>query len=489
VATHVQAGQRKVGRAKRIVLAVSSDPFRVSLVVLIVLTISRIHQQFPAIKAARPALLMTIIAVACAYAKPDLLSKRPLLETRNAKLIAAFAGVVILGAPFGISLGNSGMFILNNYIKTIVFAFLVIIAIRDTRDLRTVILAGVISTALLTFTALFVFKVQQYKGYQRLSNLDTYDANDLGLVLIVGLALTMLTFQTSKLKGKIICSVMLVGIGAAISRSGSRGALIGLCALGLGLLLLLDRVPVGKRILFVLVTGIAMSVLAPPGYWMQMSTILTPKADYNWDATNGRRKVAERGIKYYEQYPVFGLGIHNFGKAECFISDKAQNYEVGTGLRCTPPHNAYIEALAESGTPGIILWLLMVPGSVIALLKLRRRLPRHWSHGDAEERYLYLTTLYLAVGTLGFSVGAFFLSFAWTDVTYFLSALTAALYVAVGQKLRRGQAAVAAGVSAPLPMAAAQRRRMRSLIATQQIARRAAERQQSPRGVTRRTGR
>jgi O-antigen ligase len=464
VVTPVNARRSKpAGRAKQVLLAMSSDPFRVSLVVLIVLTISRIHLQFPWLKAVRPALIMTIIAVACAYAKPALLSKRPLLETRNAKLIAGFGVLACIGAPFGISFGSSAVFILNDYVKTIVFAFLIIVAIRNTRDLRTIIMAYVISTALLVYTSLFIFKVEQYKGYQRLSNLDTYDANDLGLVLIVGLALTLLTFQTSKITGKIICSIMLAGIGASISKSGSRGALVGLVALGLGLLLLLDRVPLMKRVLFLVATGAALSAFAPPGYWKQMSTILNPKADYNWDSVNGRRKVAARGIGYYEQYPVFGLGIHNFAKAECFISDKALAHEVGTGIRCTPPHNSYIEAMAEGGTPGIVLWLLMIPGSVVALMALRRRIPRAWARGDAEERYLYLATQYLAVGTLGFSFGSFFLSFAWTDVTYYLSATTAALYIAVGDKLRRAPAGM---VAAAPPMTVAERRRARSLVAT-----------------------
>jgi putative inorganic carbon (hco3(-)) transporter len=463
VATAIDSRQRPVGgKVKQALLAMSNDPFRVSLAVLVVFTISRIHMQFPILKAMRPALVMTVIAVACAFAKPALLSRRPLLETRNAKLIAAFAIVACVGAPFGISLGNSAVFILNDYVKTIVFAFLIIASIRNTSDLRMIVLAYVISTALLVYTSLFVFKVEQYNGYQRLSNLDTYDANDLGLVLIVGLALTLLTFQTSKLMGKIICGLILIGAGAAISKSGSRGALVGLCALGIGLLVLLDRVPLWKRGLFIVATASALSYFAPPGYWKQMSTILNPKADYNWDSINGRRKVAARGIGYYEQYPVFGVGIHNFPKAECNISDKALNHAVGTGIRCTPPHNSYIEALAEGGTFGIGLWLLMIPGSVVALVALRQRLPRAWARGDPEERYLYLTTQYLAVATLGFCFGSFFLSFAWTDVTYYLSAVTAALYVAVGDRLRR---VPARGMVAPAPMTVAQRRLARTRMA------------------------
>jgi predicted ATP-grasp superfamily ATP-dependent carboligase/O-antigen ligase len=425
---------------KQRALRSAKDPFRICLATLIVLTISRIHQQFSVLKAARPALVLTILAVAFAYFKPALLSKRPLLTTWPAKVMVAFLGVAVLSMFFGISLGSSALFIMNYYIKTIVFAFLIIVAIRSTADLRLVVLANVVATGLLVFTSLFIFKVSHYGGYDRLSNLDTYDANDLGLVLLVGLATTLLTFQTSRGFGKVASGIVLVGIGAAISKSGSRGALVGLVAFGLGLLVLLDRVPLGKRVMVIVVTTVALSVFAPAGYWMQMQTILNPKADYNWDSVNGRRRVALRGIGYFEEHPLFGIGIDNFAKAECTISDKAQTYRSNTGIRCTPPHNSYIQALSELGIGGITLWLIMIPGAVVALVKLRRRLPRGWARGDPEEQYLYLATQYLAVGALGFAFGSFFLTFAFTDVTYYMVATIAGLYLAVEDKLARDRA-------------------------------------------------
>jgi O-antigen ligase len=435
---HARKGVAQVVRAQA--LRVVKDPFRMCLAVLIVLTISRIHQQFSVLKAGRPALVLTILAVAFAYAKPALLSKRPLLSTWLAKIMVAFLGLACLSMFFGIAMGNSALFILNYYIKTIVFAFLIIISIRNASDLKLVVLSNVVATGFLVFTSIFIFKVSHYGGYDRLSNLDTYDANDLGLVLLVGVATTLLTFQTSRGFGKVASAILLVGIAAAIAKSGSRGALVGLVALGLGLLFLLDRVPVGKRIAAILVTTIAMGVFAPPGYWEQMGTILNPKQDYNWDSVNGRRRVALRGIGYFEEYPVFGIGINNFAKAECTLSDKAQIHRSNTGIRCTPPHNSYIQSAAELGIGGIVLWLIMIPGSVVALVRLRMRLPRSWAHGDPEEQYLYLTTQYLAVGALGFTFGSFFLTFAFTDVTYYLVATMAGLYIAVENKLARDRA-------------------------------------------------
>jgi hypothetical protein len=418
-------------------MRIARDPFHIALLVLVLLNISRLHQQFSVLKAVRPELLLTIVCLVMAFMKPGSLSRRNLLETWPARGIAAFVVLAGCSTLFGISPGHSGVFVINVYVKTIAFAFLVLASIRTARDLYALVWAGVLSAGWLAYTSMFVFKMVTYGNYARLSNLDTYDANDVGLVMLVGLALTLLAFQTSRVLGKVVCVVILVGVGATIAKSGSRGAFVGLLALGTGLLLLANRVSVAKRLAFIGATLLGMALFAPPGYWQQMKTIENPKADYNWNTVNGRREVAIRGIGYMMQYPVFGVGINNFAMAECTISDKAKTHVVGEGIRCTPPHNAYIEAAAETGVPGGLLWIAMVPGGVVWLLRLRRRIPRAWANGDSEQRFLYLCTVYFAVLLAGYAAGSFFLSFTWYDVSYYVFAILAGLQVAVAEKLRR----------------------------------------------------
>jgi O-antigen ligase len=428
--------RRKLGR----VLSAARDPFHTALLVLVVLDVSRIHQQFGFLKAMRPALVMTGVVAVLAFLRPGSLSKRPLLETWPAKGIAAFFVLACCSAIFGISFGNSALFILNVYGKTVVFAFLIIAGVRSARDLYAIVWAYVLSTGWIAYTSMFVFHLHNYGNYSRLSNMDTYDANDVGLVLLVGLALTLLVFQTAKPLGKAACGFLLVGIGASLAKTGSRGAFVGLLALGLALLLLADRVSIAKRLSFVAILGFAMVLFAPAGYWNQMRTIEDPQSDYNWKTVNGRKAVAERGLGYMMAYPIFGVGINNFSKAECFISDKAKNHTLGSGIRCTPPHNAYIEAAAETGIPGGLLWIALVPGSVVWLIGLRRRIPRRWATGDAEERFLYLATMYGAVMLASYSVGSFFLSFTWYEISYYIFAFLAGLSVAIREKQRRTMA-------------------------------------------------
>ncbi len=458
------------------VFRAARDPFRVALFALTVLTVSRIHEQYKWMSVLRPALVATAAAAMYAYIRPDVVARRPMLQTLPAKVIAAFFVWALAGSIFGISFGNSAAFILNVYVKTIVFAYLLIAAIRTTADLKNFVWAYVVATVLLCYTTLFVFSLHHYgngAGYDRLANADTYDANDLGLVLCVGLALTLLAFTTSRLAGKVFCIVVMCACGAAIAKTGSRGAFVGLLALGAGLLLLVDRVPVIQRLAIVIVTVGGLAAFAPPGYWDQMKTLQNPQQDYNWSAVNGRRQVAIRGMGYMMGNPIFGVGIHNFAKAECTISEKALNYEVGTGIRCTPPHNAYIEAGAELGLPGMALWLFIIPGGVIHLLLLRLRLPRGWSHGDQEQRFLYCSVVYFAVALLAYAFGSFFLSFAWTDISYYLMAMMAGIWICVEERMARDRSGVVSGPPQAQPMpAAAGRYGWRARVSEAAVARR-----------------
>jgi O-antigen ligase len=430
---------KKLFRLKKGPMPMARDAFHVTLLVLVTLNISRLHMQFSALKAMRPELLLTIVCLALAFAKPAFLSQRPIFATWPARGMALFGILACCSALFGISLGHSAVFILNVYVKTLIFGFLIVVSVRSARDLYALVWAGVLSAGWLAYTSMFVFKMVVYGNYARLANLDTYDANDVGLVMLVGLGLTLLAFQTSRLLGKVACAFILLCIGATIAKSGSRGAFVGLLALGAALVFLADRISLTKRLGFVAVTALGMILFAPPGYWQQMKTIEDPKADYNWNTVNGRRQVALRGIGYMLQYPVFGVGINNFSMAECSISEKAKNHVEGEGIRCTPPHNAYVEAAAETGIPGGLMWILLVPGSVVWLTVMRRKLPQEWATGDAEQQFLYMSTLYLAVLLAGYAAGSFFLSFTWYDVSYYVFALLAGLQVAITEKMRRSQ--------------------------------------------------
>jgi O-antigen ligase len=293
--------------------------------------------------------------------------------------------------------------------------------------------AYVISCGILVYFSLFVFRISKasISYVARLDHLYMYDSNDLGVVMMVGLALTLLLLIVARGIPRWFLVLNLIGISATMARSGSRGGFLGLVVMGAAALVLVKSVSVSRKISFLAVALLALAIGAPAGYWKQMGTLLEPKDDYNYSTVDGRRAVAERGLGYMIKYPLFGLGISNFSRAECTISPKLQDLARTGPIRCTAPHNSYIEAGAELGVPGLIAWITLLVGGIVAMLRMRRRLPPSWRRGSDAQRFLYGATTFFPLALIGFAVTAFFVSFAWLDPLYLMSAFVAGWYIAV----------------------------------------------------------
>jgi len=400
-------------------LRAAMDPLHAALVLLMIMSISRVHQQFAFIAVARPALVLVAFSLLYAFLNPRLLSENALFFTWPPRLLAGFAVIACLSVPFGISPGASGLFILQLYAPVLVFAALLVVAVRKAGDLYVLIWSFVIGGGVLAFFANFVFKLSVTNGQARLGDMYMYDANDAGLVLTISIPLTLLTLYVAGWKGKLLSLLFLYWEWIAIARTGSRGAFLGVIIVGLGLLLLADGISLLKRVGVLVGAAAVLLIAAPQGYWKQMQSITSPTEDYNWTAKDGRKQVAKRGLQYMLDYPMAGIGISNFPRAEGTISDKARNWtQSEAGIRWSAAHNSHVEAGAELGIPGLILWISMLVGGVVGPLRLRRRLPKAWRHGTQDQRFIYAATSYLPISMLGFIVTSTFVSFAYLDPVY-----------------------------------------------------------------------
>jgi O-antigen ligase len=419
-------------------LSLVRDPLRLTLFILTVLTISRVHEHYPLLAKFRPALLLVVASVGYAYLNPRYLTRANVLRLWPTRLVVTLGIVACCSAAFGISLGGSASFILNSYVKTLAYVLLIALSIRNVRDLFTYVWAYVVSCGILAFFSIFVFGISKGSNsyVTRLNNLYTYDSNDLGVVMMVGLPLTLLLLSVERGTRRVLLLLVLIGISITMARSGSRGGFLGFASVGVAALLLIRGVSVGKRFVVFAAAVIALFAGAPAGYWKQMATILSPKEDYNYFDPDGRKAVMERGLGYMVRYPVFGLGIDNFPKAECTISPKIQVDDNGP-IRCIAPHNSYVEAGAETGVLGLLVWVSLVIGGIVAPLRLGRRLPKAWRVGNPSERFIYNATSFFPVAMIGFAVTSFFVSFAWRDPIYLMASLLTGLYVSTRSLLTR----------------------------------------------------
>src|SRR5437773_12582119 len=109
-----------------------------------------------------------------------------------------------------------------NYSTILLYAFLLFIGIRRARDLYTFVWAFVVSIAALVWLSISVFRLSLAPGataVQRLSELYSYDSNDLGCVLLVGLVFMVLTLLTSGRRVRLASGAVLVGIGISLART------------------------------------------------------------------------------------------------------------------------------------------------------------------------------------------------------------------------------------------------------------------------------
>lgn len=434
------------------------DPMRVLLFLLTVLTVSQVHQHYPILMKLRPALLLFLASTGYAYLNPRYLTKANVFEQWPMRIVAVLAVLGCASAVFGISLGRSATFILDVYIKVLVYAVLLAVCVRDAKDLFTLVWGYVVGCGILAFFSLFVFGIKRTGNaeFARLDHLYMYDANDIGVILSIGLALTLFLLASSpKLSRRLSLVAIALGISATIARSGSRGGFIGLAVLGVAAMLLVNSVSASRKLIIVAAAFIALTLGAPPGYWKQMGTVMQPKEDYNYSTLDGRKALAERGMGYMMKYPLFGLGMNNFARAECTISPKLVTLSRTGPIRCTPPHNSYVQAGAELGIPGLVLWVSLVVALIVAPLRMRGRLPRHWRRGTQTERFLYNGTTFFPLAMIGFAVTSFFVTFAWLEPLYIMTAFTTGLFILARERMKSGPPlpvrATAAARHAPIP--------------------------------------
>jgi len=430
--TPVVRSRRK--QAYRESTSVLADPFRLALMALVVFSLSRLGGYFGILRLLRPALLLFVFCVGYAFLHKDKLKSANLAHSWTVRLVAALGLVAAGSAVFGISLGHSAVYIRDSFSKTLAITFLMILTIRDLNDVRRLCWAFALGGIVLAYLSIFVIGISKTTGGV------SYDANDVGVFMVMSLPLCVMLLQTAtSRKERLAALIGLVLVAITVVKTQSRGAFIGTLVVGLAMLLA-PGIKISRRIIYLASAIAIMFFSAPTGYWNSMQSILEdPKADYNWDSVNGRRNLAKRGMGYMWQFPVFGVGIDNFRVAEGTISDKAKYLIPGHGIRWTSPHNSFVQSGAEGGLLGLVLWSALVLTNVIFPLALRRGMPtKAWRRGTPHQKFLQSATIYLPIATLGFAVTAFFVSFAWMEPIYMLAALVAGLSLIV----RRERAAV-----------------------------------------------
>jgi putative inorganic carbon (HCO3(-)) transporter len=381
------------------------DPLLVCVAGYILTAVARVHQLFGALEMLHVAVITGLLAIAL-YA----LDSREDRQTRwvlvpTTRLVAALAFWMVLSVPNALVVGNSFDLVFNNFIKTALMSLVVAASVRGMRDVERLVFVYFVGAVLYSTVVVTRFDLGAGDAW-RLGHLYYYDANDFATFVVTALPLGIYFVHAGRRAAvRLFAAAGLVVLTLGFVWSGSRGGFIALFVVVGFIVLRFSAIPLRWRLSATALVAVILLATASDQYWQQMGTI-TSETDYNHTSESGRLQIWSRGIGYMLQNPVLGLGPGNFQTAEGTLSPLAERQQFGIGVRWNAPHNSFVQIGAELGIPGVALYIAMIASAFLAL------------RGSAA------LTPALTASLLGFVVGSFFLSLAYSEMLYTLVALS-----------------------------------------------------------------
>jgi O-antigen ligase len=390
------------------------------LAVYLLTAVSRFQDIFSALDPVKPALIACVLAILF-YAADRSSTRRlaPVLHSKTTRWVLGFLFWATLTVPLALNRGLAFYALADSLLKTVAMYIILVAAVREWKDVERLSFVYFVGVVIYAVVVLVRFQLSPDKW--RLAALYYYDANDFATLIVTALPLGMYFLVTKREAfQRLIAGAGLCTLLVAFIWTGSRGGFVALVAV---LTFLLLRYKAIHGIWRIGALALILALLVGTGsatYWDKMNSLMHPETDYNLTDAWGRLQIWERGVGYMVHHPLLGVGFANFQTAEGTLFTTATDLQAhGHGVKWSVAHNSYIHAGAELGIPGLILFLGILVTSFRALRSVRR-LPG----GPRGPPQLAQS---LAASLLGFAVGAFFLSLAYSDMVFALAGLAAAL--------------------------------------------------------------
>ena len=252
------------------------------------------------------------------------------------------------------------------------------------------------------------------------------DNNDFSAALVMNLPILLylgLSEEKKWVRRGFLASVPLSLIAIALTESrGGFLAMVATC----GVMVLKSR----HRAMAIAAApflAIVFWIIMPQSFKDRIATLRNPTAD---DSAQARLDAWQTALRMSADYPWFGVGYVNFQSVY-------NRYSLERDARDRVAHNSYLQLMAESGRPSLLVFLTLLAltiGNCRSLQSRGRRMfgGRHWfvQYAAAIEISFY-----------GYIVAAMFLNRAHFDLLYHLVAISIALNRLAKIELREAAAA------------------------------------------------
>lgn len=288
--------------------------------------------------------------------------------------------------------------------------------------------------------------------------LHSYDnPNDLAALclLMISLALSLLVTEHAKWTRRAVVLGMAL-LPLLVLMTQSRGAIIALAAM---LLLLVAKhgrelkamIPKRRRGQVLAVGAVlAMVVLAnaPDAVWSRLSRLSNVTDTQRLEQVDPEGSAKQRfeiwrvAMYLSARNPLIGVGVGAYPyEHERFSETEGMFERTSWGRR--DPHSTYIRVMAETGIPGLVLFVGIVLSAVIPSNRIRKRAKRDYPRES-------LQILMLEIGLLGYFLAGVFGSFAYLPFIYIHLLLMVVLATMLRERMKQDQRVH----RAPMPAAA-----------------------------------
>ena len=216
-----------------------------------------------------------------------------------------------------------------------------------------------------------------------------------GTLLVMALALCGLGFSKAisrNLPIKLTCAVVASAMFAYLLTTQNRNSAV---AAVIVVLFGIYQINAAwwKKLALVAVAGLVLVGVTPEHYQNRFRALWNPQMTHktaSLDASTAAQRLELWNVawKISKEHPVVGIGPGNFAHV-------LKTYLPGAGRQGA--HNSYLHMLAETGWPGLVLYLVFFVSVFVTLQRIRNADPQGWRGSLA--RWLQLTLVaYLALG-------------------------------------------------------------------------------------------
>jgi O-antigen ligase len=376
-------------------------PFKLFLLCSFVM-LGRPQDFFTFLQPFRPALILTVLAVAVTVLGSRKQEISAALSSLESKRYWLFYAVMIVGIPFAYHRRVAFQAVFELYAANMLFFLLLVCHVTSLKRLKS--LVWVICLCTLIYSV-FGGILQSSNAVRLRVAGEMFDPNDTAFLLVslFPLCLFFVRFDMGLLK-KLVAIAAVCGAVATILLTGSRG---GFVAFGAVLLVLFfsNSAGIGKGTK--LLVGL---MLAASGFLMagridvdRYLSLTNLSSDYNLSSEGGRLVLWKAAIGLSLANPFTGVGVDCFSWAHYLarvdIGDSYRRYH--------SVHNSFLQIAAEVGLIGFTIYMLIVVRSLLTFFRSSRILSQSPSAETAEIGAL---SGYMLLGFVGLLLSGFFLS-------------------------------------------------------------------------------